>query len=498
MHKFITGYRLAIMPHKVKIYAFTKTIHAQHGLQHANNLGTLFINSGGVKVADLLIVIGPDRMRHGASIFRKLGSTQHPHSINPAHGTGALGLIDDQGKSIDLSSAVLDGDAVFSGDTLIMKDWQAKLSIRLAQEVNAAPVPAAALPSAPVPSLLRDFSAPVFLDYDYSDDQLLHLLAHDTDPFNRWEAGQRLMLGLMLRKGDASAPSSPSGNNLPLGDQQIVEAFRRIAADPGLDNAYKAAVLTLPSEAYVAERVLEIDPSAIRSARNRLRMTLATALKAELHAIDQALAPVAAASYSPDPLSTGRRSLANLAQHWLGLIGEISPAELLARFERAGNMTDRLCALQVLVELDGKESKTALKHYLAKFSHHALALDKWFTVQATLLEDQCLDRVRSLLTHPDFDATNPNRLRSLLGAFFHQNLPGFHRADGAGYELWAEQVIEIDQRNSQLASRMARALDRWARFEPVRRAAMKKALARVAAEARLSPDVREVISKALG
>jgi aminopeptidase N len=135
---------------------------------------------------------------------------------------------------------------------------------------------------------------------------------------------------------------------------------------------------------------------------------------------------------------------------------------------------------------------------LNQFSDHALALDKWFTVQVTMTCDTALERVKRLLDHPKFDASNPNRVRSVLGAFFHQNLPGFHRADGLGYELWAEQVVLIDRKNSQLASRMARALDRWARFEPRRKAAMKRALERVAAESQLSPDVREVVSKALG
>jgi aminopeptidase N len=375
----------------------------------------------------------------------------------------ALGLINSAGHAVAIDHPLV-----------VLRDWKTQVAF--------------SVPEKPVPSLLRDFSAPVFLDMDYTDEQLLQLFAHDTDPFNRWEAGQRLMLGLMLQD---------TGRGINQHQTQILDAFRALLADPQLDNAYKAAVLTLPSEAYMAERVIEIDPAAIRRSRNQLRQQMAQHMRAELLQLDSALRTRADQPYSPDPLSTGRRSLANLAQHWLGLTHQLSPAELLSRFQEATNMTDRLATLQVLVELDVAESAAALDAYLLHFKHHDLALDKWFTVQATMLEDQGLDRVHALLEHPLFDETNPNRLRSLLGAFFHQNLPGFHRADGAGYALWAEQVLLIDRRNSQLASRMARALDRWARFEPGRREAMRRALEQVAADAKLSPDVREVVSKAL-
>jgi aminopeptidase N len=370
----------------------------------------------------------------------------------------AYGLISKAGKEI-------------ANDVLVMNDWKASITIKAAEK--------------PVPSLLRDFSAPVALDYDYSEESLIHLLAHDTDPFNRWEAGQRLMLGVITGK---------SSNSL----QKLLPAFKQIAADTSLDNAYKACMLTLPSEQYVAEQVEVVDPQAIRNARNALRLALANALRSELQAIDTQLQAAKPQAYSPDPMSCGRRSLANLAQHWLVIAGVISPAELLARYRKAANMTDRMAALQALVELNTVEASHALDEYLNRFKDHALAMDKWFSVQVTMLSDLALDRVQYLLNHPLYDASNPNRVRSVLGAYTHQNLPGFHRADGKGYALWAEQVVAIDRKNSQLASRLARSLDRWSRFEPARRALMKQALERVAADEKLSPDVREVVSKALG
>jgi aminopeptidase N len=356
----------------------------------------------------------------------------------------------------------------FKGELFILNDESAEISIEL--------------PARPVPSLLRGFSAPVTLEYPYSDAQLLTLLAHDSDPVNRWEAGQRLMIGAM-----ESMEFEP-----------IIGAFEAIAADSGLDSGYKAAMLSPPSELYMAEQMPVVDPQAIRAARNALRAALTTGLRDELLSIDESLRTSLKAAYSPDPISAGRRSLANLAQHWLALGGELPSFELFKRFRQAANMTDRIALLQALVKVDSDEAADALVLYLEQFGGHPLALDKWFTVQVTMTSETALLRVKSLLTHPKFDATNPNRVRSVLGAFFHQNLPGFHRADGEGYAFWAEQVLAIDRRNSQLASRMARALDRWDRFEPQRKALMRKALERVASDAQLSSDVREVITKALG
>ena len=356
----------------------------------------------------------------------------------------------------------------FKGELFILNDESAEISIEL--------------PARPVPSLLRGFSAPVTLEYPYSDAQLLTLLAHDSDPVNRWEAGQRLMIGAM-----ESMEFEP-----------IIGAFEAIAADSGLDSGYKAAMLSPPSELYMAEQMPVVDPQAIRAARNALRAALTNGLRDELLSIDESLRTSLKAAYSPDPISAGRRSLANLAQHWLALGGELPSSEIFKRFRQAANMTDRIALLQALVEGDSDEAADALVLYLEQFGGHPLALDKWFTVQVTMTSETALLRVKSLLTHPKFDATNPNRVRSVLGAFFHQNLPGFHRADGEGYALWAEQVLAIDRRNSQLASRMARALDRWDRFEPQRKALMRKALERVASDAQLSSDVREVITKALG
>jgi len=396
--------------------------------------------------------------------------SEHSPSRLPLTIPLALGLIGPDGRDMPLDHAAVSGEASLAQGMLIMQGEAAELHL--------------VTPHRPVPSLLRDFSAPVALRFEQDTTQLLHLLAHDSDAFNRWEAGQRLMLAAML---------APASVELPA----MLAAFRTIAADATLDNGYKAAVLTLPSELYIAEQVPVIDPAVIRAARNDLRLAMARALSDELTQIHDGLHSRPGQAYSPDPISTGRRSLANLAQHWLALAGEISGARLLAAMRASDNMTDRMAALQTLVDIDAPEATQALADYHTRFAGHALAMDKWFSVQASLLDASALGRVRDLLAHPLYDAGNPNRVRAVLGVFFHQNLPGFHRADGEAYGLWAEQVLTIDRRNAQLASRMARALDRWSRFEPVRRAAMQAALHKVAADAQLSPDVREVVGKAL-
>ncbi len=381
-----------------------------------------------------------------------------------------LGLLDVGGKSYPLSDASISGDAELHGNVLLLKGSQATLSIPCKSRL--------------VPSLLRDFSAPIALEFGYSSAQLLHLLAHDPDSFNRWEAAQRLMLDAMLKPG-----------NVDLSLMGL--AFSAIARDAALDHGYKASLLSLPSELYISEQVSVIDPGFIRSARDKLRQELTRQLLGPLKLLDGELRAVANAPYSPDPLSTGRRLLANLVQHYLALAGALSGEELLVRFTAVSNMTDRMALLSTLMEFQGPQTQEALERYFHQFQHHDLALDKWFAVQVTIPNDQALTTVRALMHHPKFDVSNPNRVRSVFGAFFNQNLPGFHRQDGAAYALWAEAVLTIDRRNSQLASRMARALDRWSRFEPVRRLAMQAALERVASDEKLSSDVREVVSKAL-
>jgi aminopeptidase N len=352
--------------------------------------------------------------------------------------------------------------------------------------------------SEPVPSILRGFSAPVILEFDYSDAQLLTLLAHDADPFNRWEAGQRLMLKVAINLVATSA--------LPAGvvamNDALIEAMRGVLRNPALDAAFKELVLTLPSETYIAEQLEVVDPQRIHTVREALREQLATALLADWQWAFETHQDNGA--YQPDPVSSGRRALAGMALSYLCIAARQSgdaiwPGKTYQRFKDAGNMTDRFNALSALVNSGHELSAAALGHFHALSKNDALVLDKWFALQGGLCDrgGQVLGNVRSLMKHADFNLQNPNRARSLIFSYCSNNPGAFHRSDAAGYVFWSDRVMELDAINPQVAARLARALDRWSRLAEPYRSAAREAVARVAAKADLSNDVREVVSRAL-
>ena len=346
----------------------------------------------------------------------------------------------------------------------------------------------------PVPSLLRGFSAPVVLVDGLADADLLVLLQHDSDPFNRWEAGQRLALSRLLAAARSEA-------TLEL-DAPFIEAMRAVLRHPTLAPAFKDAVLTLPSEGYLAEQLNPVDPKRIHAARMGLMRQLASALRAdwewafETHQV--------AGSYSPDSASAGRRALANRALAMLCLDAvergdSVWPGHAYQRFKDATNMTDRLGALTALLRSHAQHAEPALHRFYELFRNEPLVIDTWFSLQAAApeVDGKVFARVKQLLKHADFSLRNPNRARSLLGAFCNGNPAAFHRADAAGYVLWADHVIELDSINPQFAARFARALDRWSQLaEPYRNAA-REAIQRVAAKPGLSGNVREIVTNAL-
>ncbi|MBI2749145.1 MAG: aminopeptidase N [Burkholderiales bacterium] len=350
----------------------------------------------------------------------------------------------------------------------------------------------------PVPSILRGFSAPVVLDCDYSDAQLLTLLAFDPDPFNRWEAGQRLALRSAITSIAAHADSTGAGG---LNDAYIA-AMRSVLRHPQLDAAFKELVLTLPSETYIAEQLDVVDPQRVHAVREAMRLQLATALQAdwqwafETHQDN--------GGYRPDAASAGRRALAGMALTYLCLAATQSgdavwPGKALQRFKDASNMTDRANALQALVGSGHALAAPALARFHTLFKNEDLVLDKWFSMQAGAPDrgGQVLPAVRQLMAHPDFNIRNPNRARSVIFSYCNANPGGFHRPDAAGYVYWSERVVELDGINPQVAARLARALDRWKRLAEPYRSAACEALKRVAAKADLSNDVREVVDRAL-
>ena len=361
------------------------------------------------------------------------------------------------------------------------------------------------LSAVPVPSLLRGFSAPVLLvraDDGPSDADRLVLLAHDTDAFNRWEAGQNLMLSRMLA---AVASGQP-----PALDDALLAALRHILRDDQLDAAFKTQVLTPPCELHIAEQLDAADPQRIHAVREQWRALMAERLH-EDWAAAYAAQP-ASQGYSPDASQAGPRALANLALRMLCLhavrTGDaVWQGRAYQRFKDAGNMTDRLGALQALVESHSPLADGAIARFHTLARGDALVLDKWFALQASAPEPvpgvsqgqpgTAFARAKALLKHRDFSIKNPNRARSLLTQLFTANPAAFHRADAAGYVLWADKVLELDAINGHVAGRMARAMDRWASWAEPYRSAAREAIQRVAAKPDLSSDVREVVTRAL-
>ncbi|HEY0887092.1 MAG TPA: aminopeptidase N [Ramlibacter sp.] len=352
--------------------------------------------------------------------------------------------------------------------------------------------------SEPVPSILRGFSAPVILEFDYTDAQLIALLAHDTDPFNRWEAGQRLAVNRALGfiRDSGLAP-----RDIRL-DAPYLEAMRTILRHPTLDAAFKELVLTLPAETYIAEQLDLVDPQRVHAVREAMREQLARELAADWEwAFEQHRE---SGAYRPDPASAGRRALTGMALSNLCLAARASgdqvwPGKAYQRFKDASNMTDRFNALAALVTSGSELAAPALQRFHAIFKDEALVLDKWFALQAGAPDrgGNVLPAVKQLMQHPDFNIRNPNRARSVIFSYCSANPGGFHRPDAAGYVFWCERVLELDAINPQVAARLARALDRWKKLVEPLRSAAREAIARVAARSDLSNDVREVVTRAL-
>jgi aminopeptidase N len=317
-------------------------------------------------------------------------------------------------------------------------------------------------------------------------------MAYDSDPFNRWEAGQRLAANLML---DSIAAVKAGGE--PRVPESFVAAFGRVLADADADPAFAAEALMLPSEGFLAEQMSEVDPDAIHRVRVDVRRQLASALREELAATyERAAVP---GPYSPDAASAGRRALRNTCLSYLSELDDAAARSLVwQQFERADNMTDSMAALSALAQFDWPERERALAQFYERWRSEALVLDKWLAVQATSRLPGTLGAVRSLMQHPAFDKRNPNKVRALIGSFCHGNQVRFHAADGAGYAFCAEQVIALDPLNPQVAARLARAFDRWRKFDAGRQAHARAALERIRAASKLSRDTLEVVSRALG
>ena len=348
------------------------------------------------------------------------------------------------------------------------------------------------LEAEPVPSLLRGFSAPVKLDADYDQADLRHIIAHDSDPFTRWDAGQRLAVEALL----AAVPLAARAQREATIEAGLLAPFRAVIDRSAEDPAFAARTLMLPSASYLGQQMAVIDVDGITAVLQVARHTLGKHLRD--HWIDAYLTNRDQDGYSIDTAAMGRRSLKNLALHYLAAAAESDGADFAwSQFDGADNMTDSLSALRAIVEyrIDGWERALATFH--ERWRDEPLVVNKWFSLQAGIEDAQAVERVQALLAHPAFSWSNPNRIRAVLAVFATMNLPGFHRRDGAGYRLLADKVLQLDRLNPQVAARLLSALGRWRRFDADRQALMRTELERVVAVPGLSRDTFEIASKSL-
>ncbi len=344
----------------------------------------------------------------------------------------------------------------------------------------------------PVMSLNRDFSAPVRVSANLSNNDLRFLAAHDSDPFNRWQAMQSLATRVLT---DGVAAIRSGGRAGP--DEGLLEALGAILNDPALEPAFVSLALTLPSEADIAREIArDVDPDAIFAARDKLRTAAGQRLAAPLHERYRALA--ATDAYRPDAAGAGRRALRNTCLDLLVAAQAPGAIALAAQqYRDADNMTDRMAALATLSWCDVRERAEALDDFYARYKDNALVIDKWLSLQASIPEPATLERVKALTKHPAFSMGNPNRVRALFMSFATANQTQLNRSDGAGYALLVDTVIALDSKNPQVAARLLTALKSWRVLESGRRGHAERALRKVAAQPALSRDVNDIVSRAL-
>jgi len=346
------------------------------------------------------------------------------------------------------------------------------------------------IPEEPVPSLLRGFSAPVKVRIDLTDDERLFLMAHDSDPFNRWDAGQQLAVKLLL----GVVKDYQDGKPLLL-DNLFIDAFRATLESGMEDRSFQAFSLTLPAETYLADFLPVIDPEAIHEARRFVQQVLAGSMKEGFLAVFHAHRDEG--PYRTDQASVGRRSLKNTSLSYLCELDDQDVRDLcMTQFRTGGNMTDVLAALVNLANNDWPEREGALESFYEKWKHDPLVMDKWLAIQATSRLPGTLGTVKKLTQHPVFTIKNPNKVRALIGAFA-SNPVRFHDTDGEGYAFVADQIITLDPLNPQIASRLLSAFTLWRRYDDNRKTLMRAQLERIAAAPILSKDVYEVVSKSL-
>lgn len=389
-----------------------------------------------------------------------------------------MGLIDKNGQSL---TPALKTEDDFDGTSRVLHLHKQK------QEFTFK-----GIESRPSVSLLQGFSAPVKTRFDRSVDELCFLMANDPDDFNRWDAAQTLSTRLMVSQFD--------GDSTTL-DDNYVEAFRKTLTDQSINPALAAEILRLPAEGLLADQTPEARPDRIFQVRKAFQTELSRRLSNEMvnryHELEQS------GDYSIEPEAMGKRALRNLCLGYL-LSGNRNDIEnhifdlCTDQYEQSNNMTDTMAALSCLCNVDCPERQQALQDFENKWSGEALVMDKWFALQATSELPGTLHHVKELMQHSEFTIRNPNKVRSLVGAFANANPQHFHAPDGSGYEFIASRIIELNAINPQIAARLTGAFSRWAQYATPLQELMKKQLKNILSTSGLSKDVFEIASKSLG
>lgn len=401
----------------------------------------------------------------------------------PLHIPVAMGLLNEAGQELPLKQGRAiapdgDGSGPGAGKGVLLELTEARQTFTFE-----------GISERPVVSLMRGFCAPVKLFHEVSDETLAFLMSHDSDDFNRWEAGQRLATRLILgalENGEADAHTL----------QSLGQAWGRVLVDDSLDMAFKAEALSLPTIDTLAESLERVDYQALVAAYTQVSVALATQHVDSLSLLVRQVRKHGLALLDPEAMSA--RKLANTALALMAWLPETLWEPLAtAQYDAADNMTDRLAALSVLCHGDSSSRTRCLEDFHARAEGSRLVVDKWFAVQATARRATIVADVLALTQHAQFDPSNPNRLRSVVASFTQNNPAGFHAADGQGYRFLADQVIALDARNPQVAAGLVKPLGHWKKLAPTAQGLMKQELVRIMDSGPLSPDVYEIVSKAL-
>jgi aminopeptidase N len=418
----------------------------------------------------------PQKRRYSLTLSQSTPPTPGQNLKQPLHVPVRFGLVGPNGADLAYeraSGARIDGDVIHlteASQTVVFEG----------------------VSSPPVPSLFRGFSAPVKLSVDLSPDDLLFLLRADADPFNRWRAAQMLLVRTLI-----AGTAAVRAGRAPAVDPTLVDALGAVAGNDALEPAFRAQVLLLPGEADIAREIgRDVDPDAIAAARNAVRKAVADRIGDTLARLVAAMTD--GGPFRPDAASAGRRALANVALSLM--VGNRDPeaiARVVRRFAAADNKTHRLAARAVRATAARPERVPALDAFRRRYRDDALVLDKWLMLEAMVPAAETLNRVRAILAEPSFPASNPNRIRALVGSFASANQTEFNRADGAGYDFLAGFVLDLDRRNPQTAARLLVNFRSWRALEAGRRTRAEAALRRIADEPALSPDTRDIVTRSL-